>query len=204
MDVVFVSIDFEGNDAICGIPFANKHGRMVQSINCEAGLAILDPRDLELSSFESAIKTRQLTAGRGWYCDIVPTRLVHGTSEILSKHLEFGPRLTDLLRFTSADGTLRPIVVIGFSLHPNSSNGDIACIERLTDPRVRSPIIDYLDVSSDQSVIREFRGYDNYSKKTRVWTPSLMKLLEYLAIPYRNLHIAANVSFIPEKSFDMA
>lgn len=102
-------------------------------------------------------------------------------------------KMTDLLRFADPEtNTLRPIVVIGHALSPNSPDGDIGCLKILTDPTIRSPIKDYLNTTTDRTVLLPL-GFKGPNPNV-YQDPPLRMVLEYLALPYANLHIALNDS----------
>lgn len=180
MDVVLVAIDFGNSYAICDVPYQRERGRIYSQDkglhNCQAGIAILDTRHLCLSLRDShAVSTQHFSTGHIWYSDTVSKKLLFCASEHVKSTQDLRPKLTELLRFTSAEGDLRPIVIVGCDMSPNSNIGDIACILRLTDPRVvsqfwnnfssqflkeyansigsqRSSIIDHLDVSDRRAI----------------------------------------------------
>lgn len=135
MDVIFVAIDFENVYAICGKGYTqSRHVKIPGSIhNTQAGIAILDTRDLR-NPPESAVTTRQFCTGFKWYCDVVPTRLISGNSETHTLET-LRTRLTEILCFTDPiTKKYCPIVILGHTLMPNGDEGDIACLNRLTDP----------------------------------------------------------------------
>lgn len=79
MDVVLVAIDFENTYAICEKPYMRIRDQKNYSNeedlhNTQAGIAILDTRDLNKSNLESSVTNLQLITGHEYYVDIVSTK----------------------------------------------------------------------------------------------------------------------------------
>lgn len=78
MDMIFVAVNLEGVNAICGkLDFKSRYRSLKQRgiHNSQTGIAFLDTRDLNKAA-ESALSARQFCTGLKWYCETVPCSLV--------------------------------------------------------------------------------------------------------------------------------
>jgi len=189
MDVVFVAFDIENTEAICPTSRPLTESEVRGMRNFQVGISILDTRDLKSkSAAETPISTRELCVGPEWYCRRISRNFLFGTIDITTFQ-DASKTLTRLLRFVDPiSNTLRPIVGIGHRLVPNSDYGDIACLRKLADLSIISPIIDYLDVNEDYEIIRPLV----ISRQGTFAPPSLQNMCEDLGIPFATPHIAAN------------
>lgn len=90
---------------------------------------------------------------------------------------EISIKLNELLCFLDSIGVLRPIVVIGYHLAPNDKQSDIACLNKLINPLIISPIIDCLD-TEDGKIVLALICYNPDPEPTKFAAPSLRKILE--------------------------
>jgi hypothetical protein len=158
-DVVLIGIDFENT---CNI----KSGLTVET-NCEAGIAILDIREIKKASAGKPLKTFNFVVGTPLYVAETSNRFVFGKTIIVEPS-----RLVKRIESLVPRG--RNVVFVGHGV-----TNDLLALQAL---KFRFPN-DLVAVMDTLQVAREMR---------KDWVGSLGELLRVLGCPHTRLHCAGN------------
>ena len=161
-DIVLIAIDFER--------FHNITEDLSLNLECQAGLAILDTRNIHNHNSEPVISAHNFTTGRSLYCACASEKFLFGTSITTSQK--------DLLEnINSVIPKSRNVILVGHSI-----KGDLNALKALGFD-FEASLVGVLDTCRIAGEVLE------------LWHLTLGELLTELQYPFTKLHCAGNDAY---------